>query len=95
MVIKNDGTYFKETLILIFMQKIEFMSHASFLPRFYNFVTLGTLGMPDHQHQNNSIFLRNFGIYLHFFLEILHFDEFSIWLAKGILTHNLRKRLVR
>ena len=37
---------------------------------------------------------RHFYVYWHFFLEILHFNKFSIWLAKSILTHNLRKRLL-
>ena len=30
---------------------------TSFFPRFCNFVTLSTLGMSGHPHQNNSIFL--------------------------------------
>ena len=38
--------------------------------------------------------VRNFDIYLHFFLEILHFNEFSVWLVKSILTHSLRKNLL-
>ena len=36
----------------------------------------------------------NFDVYLHFFIETLHFNELSIWLAKSILTHNLRKWLL-
>ena len=36
----------------------------------------------------------NFDVYLHFILEILHFKESSIWLAKSILIQNLRKRLL-
>ena len=56
MATENDGICFKETFILIFMLKIKFIL-TSFFPRFCKFVTLGTLRMPGHPHQNNSIFL--------------------------------------
>ena len=36
----------------------------------------------------------NFDVYLNFILEILHFKESSIWLAKSILIQNLRKILL-
>ena len=56
MATKNDSICFKETLFLIFMQKVKFMSEL-FFPRFCNFVTLSTLGMSGYPHQNNNIFL--------------------------------------
>ena len=42
---QNDGIYFKETLMLICMQK-KILSPLSFLPRYWKLVTLGTLSMP-------------------------------------------------
>ena len=56
MVSKNDGICFKETLMLIFMQKIN-LSLTSFLPRYSKIITLGILSMPGYPHQNHRIFL--------------------------------------
>ena len=91
MATKSDGTCFKETLILIFMQKIKFMSYLSFA----KILQLCYFGYIRHACQPTQkkqyLPVRHFDVYLQFLLEILHFNKSSKWLTKSILIHNLRK----
>ena len=91
---KNDGICFKETLILFFMQKIKFISYL-FLAKIVQLCYFGYIrhAWPPTTKQQ-YLPVGTFGVYLHFFLEILHFNKFSVWLATTILNDNLRKRLL-
>ena len=92
---QNDGICLKETLILTFIQKIEFVSYLilakiSRLCYFGYFRHAWPL-IPKQQY----LPVGKFDASLHFFLKMLHFNnELSVWLVKSILTHNLRKILL-
>ena len=90
---QNDGIYFNETLMLICMQKknICHLFLAKILQACY-FGYFKHAWPPTPKEQ--FLLVGNFDVYLHFILEILHFKESSIWLAKSISIQNLRKRLL-
>ena len=83
---------FKETFWFLSSCKKSNLCLYSFLPRFYNFVTLGTC-LATHTKTTVSSCSEFWCLFTPLY-ETLHFNELSIWLAKSILTHNLRKWLL-